>query len=76
MGVWSMLWENKIDFETYLKIASTIAPVVDQLASVTKVIWLNQYPVVEFYGKTDSHNTHIYTEKINQYNVILRRVFR
>jgi hypothetical protein len=41
---------------------------LSQLANVSKVIWLNQYPVMETYGDNGAVNTAIFSEKINHYN--------
>lgn len=41
-----------------------------------KIIWLYQYPTIDFWGSNDAGNAIIFADKIHQYNLILRRVFR
>jgi hypothetical protein len=49
---------------------------LNQLAYVSQVIWLNQYPTVEFYAKMHARNTDIHTEKINHYNKVVQRILK
>ena len=38
-----------------------------------KVVWMNQYPTVDFFGFTGEHNTDIFAEKLEKYNAIVRK---
>ena len=67
-----MLQVNGANYKLYLKRLSRLAPVLSRLANLSKVIWLNQYPTVDYYDEnTDTgfgHNTDIFSEKIHRYN--------
>jgi hypothetical protein len=71
-AVWHMLRSNGADLKLYQMQIKRLAPFLGQLANVSKVIWLNQYPVVEKFGTTDAMNTHIFSDKIHQYNEAVR----
>lgn len=70
-----MLYDNYDDIDLFEESLAELAPVLNRLAKVSQVIWLNQYPTVEMYGGIESHNTDIHTGKINHYNKIVRRIF-
>jgi hypothetical protein len=62
------------DYRCFQKKLMGLAPVLSQLSNVTRVIWLNQYPTIEFFGTNNSTNTYIHSEKINHYNKAVRRI--
>ncbi|EFX67894.1 hypothetical protein DAPPUDRAFT_260928 [Daphnia pulex] len=64
------------DFQQYQKTIRNFAPILGQLAKVSRVIWMNQYPTVELYGDMDAKNTDIHTQKIFQYNQAVRREYK
>jgi hypothetical protein len=74
IAVWHMLQSQGADHHFYQKKLKELAPIFGQLANVSQVIWLNQYPTVEFYGKIDAPNTDIFSEKIHHYNQAVRRI--
>jgi hypothetical protein len=74
MALWHMIDGKHHDHYRYQKKLSEVAPVLTQLANVTRVIWLNQYPTSEFYMDNFSGQTQIHSEKINNYNKIVRRI--
>lgn len=67
MAAWHML-ERRDAFLIYEKKLQELSPILGDLAKASKVIWLNQYPTIEFYGETGAHNTEIFSEKIHRYN--------
>lgn len=74
MALWHMFHVEHRDYQRYEKELMKIAPVLAQLSNVTRVIWLNQYPTLEFYGANNSTNTYIHSNKINNYNNAVRRI--
>ena len=48
--------------------------VLTQITNTSQVIWINQYPTVDFYGEIYSHNTAIHTQKVQSYNKAARRI--
>ena len=76
MEVHHMLESNGANFKLYRKKLNELGPILDELAKSSKVIWLNQYPTIDFYGGTDAHNTFIHSEKIHQYNEAVRQIFK
>lgn len=69
-----MLQSEGADHLLYQEKLKKLAPILGQLANVSQVVWLNQFPTVEFYGNTDGHNTDIHSEKIHHYNLAVRRI--
>ncbi|EFX78295.1 hypothetical protein DAPPUDRAFT_320629 [Daphnia pulex] len=74
MALWHMLQSEGANHQLYQKKLKQLAPVLHQLANVSQIIWLNQFPTVEFYGNINGPNTEIHTEKIHQYNVAVGRI--
>ncbi|XP_059351674.1 N-acetylneuraminate 9-O-acetyltransferase-like [Daphnia carinata] len=62
------------DFQVYEDGLLHIGPILGQLANVTQVIWLNQYPSGEFYGNGTAPNTSVFSEKIHLFNEAARRI--
>ena len=86
-----MLQSNGADYKEYERMLKMeIAPILNQLIGKMKmksfintsvvshpqIIWLNQFSTTDFWGANGQHNVDIFSEKINQYNLILRRVFK
>jgi hypothetical protein len=76
MEVHHMLTDNGNDFQLYKEKIRNYGPILGKLASVSKVIWLNQYPIIDFFGPTDAHNTDIHSVKVHQYNEAAKRILR
>ena len=58
-------------FFTHLK---EMVPFLTKLSKNCQVIWLNQFPTLEFYGGTDSANTDVHEGKIWHYNREINRI--
>ena len=69
-ALWHIIEVDHRDHRLYIKHLKELAPSLAQLSQVTRVIWLNQYPPLEFY----SHYPMITPEKINIYNKAVRRI--
>ncbi|EFX65920.1 hypothetical protein DAPPUDRAFT_116835 [Daphnia pulex] len=67
IALWYMI-QTPGEHQPFQKQLELLAPLLSQLANVSKVIWLNQYPVMETYGDNGAVNTVILSEKINHYN--------
>lgn len=74
--VYHMLNENGADYYLYRKNIVEIGQIFEQLSNFTQVIWLNQYPVLEWYGPNDAHSVDIHSEKVLHYNEAVRQVLR
>ncbi len=74
MAAWHMFNAEHRDHRRYEEKVRKLAPVLAQLSNVTRVIWLNQYPAVEFYGDNNAPNTHVTTRKFYNYNNAVRRI--
>ena len=72
-----MLHESNSNQQLYAQGLTKLAPVLQRIANTsTRVIWLRQYPVIDFYGSTGSHNTDIFSSKIHQFNKESERILR
>lgn len=72
-----MLHESNSNQQLYAQGLTKLAPVLQRIANTsTRVIWLRQYPVIDFYGSTGSHNTDIFSAKIHQFNEESERILR
>lgn len=72
-----MIHEQNSNQQLYAKGLRELAPVLQRIATTsTRVIWLRQYPVIDFFGSSESHNTDIFSSKINQFNVESERILR
>jgi hypothetical protein len=76
MEVHHMLERNGNNFQWYQKIVFELGSILQQLANYTQVIWLNQYPIVDFYGEINSENTEIHSEKVNIYNKAVKHILK
>jgi hypothetical protein len=65
VAVWHMLQSEGTDFNLYQKKLTELASILGQLSNVSQVIWLNQYPTLDFFGNINAHNTDIHSEKIH-----------
>ena len=46
------------------------------LSKFTKIIWLNQYPLMEKYAANGQHSNKVYSDKILRYNLAARRILK
>lgn len=67
MVIHHMMEENNGSQSIYQENITKLAPILIKLANVTRVVWLNQYPLVDSNGA-------IHSEKIHNYNKIVRRI--
>ena len=67
MVIHHMMEENNGSQSIYQENITKLAPILIKLANVTRVVWLNQYPSVDSNGA-------IHSEKIHNYNKIVRRI--
>ncbi|EFX66757.1 hypothetical protein DAPPUDRAFT_262658 [Daphnia pulex] len=74
MAVHHMMKENGGSFKSYQENLMKFAPILGQLANVTRVVWLNQYPSVDSNSWINDVNTIIFSEKIHSYNKAIRRI--
>lgn len=71
-----MLTKNGNNYMVYQDKLKEFVSVLEYLSYSSQVVWLSQYPIVEFYGPTDAHNTDIHSAKVNQYNLISQRILK
>ena len=74
------------DYKEYeRKLNEEIVPLLSQFAEFSssqdnsnypKVIWLYQYPTLDFWGSNVGGNVFINSENIHHYNLIVQRVLR
>ena len=76
MQLHHMLQLYNEDRELYRKYVAQLGPILNQLGSSSRVIWLNQYPTLEMFGTNKAHNTDIHSEKIYNYNMDVRRTLK
>ena len=66
-------------FDSQESYESKLILLVKELVSIsklTKVVWLNQYPLVEKYADNGMSSNKIYSEKVDRYNVAARRILK
>jgi hypothetical protein len=71
-----MLQKNGASHKLFEENMILIEPLLRNLSAVAQVIWFNQVPVIEMYAGNGFHNTDIFSEKIEQYNLIARKILR
>lgn len=78
LGSHDMMEEKTYLNHTFQKGLSKLAPILNELAQVSEVIWLNEYPTLDFYGTIESFRTSltIHSEKMDLYNDITRNTFK
>lgn len=71
-----MLPTNNATLPIYRDRVLELAPLLDHLGRLTKVIWLNQYPTIDAYRGEEHHNNFIVSEKIQHYNQVVGPILR
>ena len=61
---------------TYEHKLEMLEPKISKLSKISTVVWMNQFPVIESYSSNRADNTDIYSEKIEDYNRAVRRIFK
>lgn len=69
-----MLPGNGGNYQVYKKKILEFRPTLQRLARYSQMIWLNQYPTLEFYGNISESNTQIHSKKIHHYNKAVRTI--
>ena len=64
------------DLDLYLRNINKQAPILAQLAQFSRVIWLNQYAVLERYAGSTQYASFIHLEKIKKYNEGVRSLLK
>ena len=70
---WEMIFGSQQRYEKQLLY---IKETLQRLPKHTKIVWLNQYPLIEKYAENGQHSTKIYSEKMLRYNLAARRIFK
>lgn len=71
-----MLPQYDVNFNFYQNKIMQLVPILVQLAEITNIIWLSQYPTNEFFGKNEAYNSFVYSEKIYSYNNAVTSAFK
>lgn len=71
-----MLSKNNASLPVYLKRIQEIAPLLNQLGKLIKVVWLNQYPSISDYKENDEDSKEIFPEAIHMYNQATRSIIK
>ena len=74
-----MLASNGADYKGYEKKLKEINQLISRRSlnpNHVKILWLNQFPTIDFWAQIERNNADIYAEKIYHYNSILKNVFR
>ena len=74
--IYHMMQKYGANYKIYEERLVELSKNLGQLANFSQVIWLNQYPTVEFYGGMQNTNIDIHTEKIYHYNKMVKRIFK
>lgn len=62
--------------DVYFKKLKQLVPLLQNISKYSQVIWLNQYPTLEFFGKNDADNTDVHSQKIVHYNREANKILR
>ena len=71
-----MLRENGADVIGYQIQLKKLTSLLKVLTKSSRVLWLHQYPIVDMFGVTGTHNTDIHRQKIHLYNRIADNILR
>jgi hypothetical protein len=71
-----MLRENGADVIGYQIQLKKLTSLFKVLTKTSGVVWLHQYPILDMFGVTGTHNTDIHWQKIHLYNQIADRTLR
>lgn len=81
MVLWHIVRIHSQDeYKVYQEQLKVINPILSQLSKGGQIIWLNQYPMLTFYGGMPyggvSDTDIILSEKAHRYNKDVRRILR
>jgi len=71
-----MLRENGADPNEYQRQLKKLCVVLKKLSSVSDILWIDQYPIIEKFGWKGDHNVDIHSGKVHDYNIMARRTLR
>ena len=74
MSAWEIIGHNNVD--VYKINLFHLQEQLRFLSKFTKIIWLNQYPLIEKYANNGQHSNQVYSEKILRYNLAAREIFK
>ena len=63
-------------FEKNLTRLCLVLEKLGSLRQASRIIWLNQYPTLDFFSETAAYNAYINSDMLEHYNAIARRIFR
>jgi hypothetical protein len=64
------------DYQLFEQRLLQLKPLLNQLADISqKVIWIDQYPTIDFFAANHATNAQIESNKIHHYNLIAKRIF-
>ncbi len=66
---------GSINFDEFKARLTQLEPIVRQVAKKNKVVWLNQYPVIDSFGPLNSLHD-VFSEKVHRYNLETKRILR
>ena len=64
------------DYRLFEERLLQLRPLLNRLANTSRVIWIDQYPTIDFFADNNATNAQIESNKIHRYNLIVRRVFK
>ena len=62
--------------DVYFEKLREFIPMLRNISNHCQVIWLNQYPTVERFGKLNDTNTDVHSQKIWDYNQVANKMLR
>ena len=71
-----MLSANKYHEETYFSKLEELAPMLKELSTTCYILWLSQYPTLEFFGPKNWPNSEVHSGKIFEYTLRADRIIR
>jgi hypothetical protein len=74
--VYHMLQQHGADLQLYKKKISEVSTILGKIASTSQIIWLNQYPTVDFYSEISESSSAIHTDKIHHYNGAVKLILK
>lgn len=63
------------NFDHFKENLAALNPALDAVALRSTVIWMSQYPAIDFFGPLNSHEE-VFSEKIHNYNLASERILR
>ena len=64
------------DYRLFEERLLQLRPLLSRLANTSRVIWIDQYPTIDFFAANHATNAQIESNKIHHYNLIAKRIFQ